>query len=48
MSGDVSFIVNIIKEYKEDLRGKQNRDYNEPINSRIQSEPIDITTEEIS
>lgn len=45
MSGEVDFIVNIIREYLDDKRKEQD-DYNSSINSDVQSEPIDITTEE--
>lgn len=45
MSGEVDFIVDIIREYIDDKR-KEQEEYNNSINSDVQSEPIDITTEE--
>ena len=45
MSGEVDFIVDIVREYLDDKR-KEQEEYNNSINSDVQSEPIDITTEE--
>jgi hypothetical protein len=42
MSGEVKFITDIINEYIEDKR-KEREEYNNSINSDVQSEPIDIT-----
>ncbi len=43
MSGEVDFIVNIIREYIDDER-KQQDEYNVSINSDVETETIDITT----
>ena len=45
MSGEVDFIVDMIREYLDDKR-KEREEYNISINSDVQSEPIDITTED--
>jgi hypothetical protein len=47
MSGEVDFIVDIVREYIDDVR-KEQEVYNNSINSNVQSEPIDITTEDIA
>ncbi len=44
MSGDIDFIVKVIREYIEDKR-KQQEESDDAINSNVQNETIDITTE---
>lgn len=44
MSGDIDFIVKVIREYIEDKR-KQQEECDAAINSDVQTETIDITTE---
>jgi hypothetical protein len=44
MSGDVDFVVDVIREYIEDKR-KEQEEYNNSINSSVQAEHMNITME---